>query len=151
MLRLCPRGQENNAFFNCFFLNKLPRELCILLSEMDIADKQASSAREDSLAAHDLATLSLQEEDKRIPQWRQCVPGPAVVSSVVAGASEVEQTSAGQRRSPDTEAVLAAASRCHKLSHMHNRPGWGQAFASAISAMVSKPSSVTPPCNWSGN
>jgi hypothetical protein len=29
MLRLCPRGQENNAFFNCFFLNKLPRELRI--------------------------------------------------------------------------------------------------------------------------
>jgi hypothetical protein len=25
MLRLCPRGQENNAFFNCLFLNKLPR------------------------------------------------------------------------------------------------------------------------------
>jgi hypothetical protein len=27
MLRLCPRGQEKNAFFNCLFLNKLPREL----------------------------------------------------------------------------------------------------------------------------
>jgi hypothetical protein len=27
MLRLCPRGQENNACFNCSFLNKLPREL----------------------------------------------------------------------------------------------------------------------------
>jgi hypothetical protein len=26
MLQLCPRGQENNAFFNCLFLNKLPRE-----------------------------------------------------------------------------------------------------------------------------
>ncbi len=23
MLRLCPRGLENNAFFNCLFLNKL--------------------------------------------------------------------------------------------------------------------------------
>jgi hypothetical protein len=32
MLRLCPRGQENNAFFNCLFLNKLPRELRILFS-----------------------------------------------------------------------------------------------------------------------
>jgi hypothetical protein len=35
MLRLCPRGQENNAFFNCLNLNKLPRELRILLSEAD--------------------------------------------------------------------------------------------------------------------
>jgi hypothetical protein len=24
MLRLCPRGQENNAFFNCLFLNRWP-------------------------------------------------------------------------------------------------------------------------------
>jgi hypothetical protein len=52
MLRLCPRGQENNAFFNCLFLNKLPRELCILLSEADMADKQALGARADLFAAH---------------------------------------------------------------------------------------------------
>jgi hypothetical protein len=31
MLRLCPRSQ-NNAFFNCLFLNKLSREPCIMLS-----------------------------------------------------------------------------------------------------------------------
>jgi hypothetical protein len=52
MLRLCPRGQENNAFFNCLFLNKLPRELHILLSEADLADKQALGARADLFAAH---------------------------------------------------------------------------------------------------
>jgi hypothetical protein len=49
MLRLCPRGQENNAFFNCLFLNKLPRELRIFLSQ---ADKQALGARADLFAAH---------------------------------------------------------------------------------------------------
>jgi hypothetical protein len=52
MLRLCPRGQENNAFFNCLFLNKLPRELRILLSEVEMADKQALGARADLFAAH---------------------------------------------------------------------------------------------------
>jgi hypothetical protein len=52
MLRLCPRGQENNAFFNCLFLNKLPRELCILLSEADMADKQALGARANLFDAH---------------------------------------------------------------------------------------------------
>jgi hypothetical protein len=35
LLRLCPRGQKINAFFSCLFLNKLPRELRILLSEAD--------------------------------------------------------------------------------------------------------------------
>ncbi len=52
MLRLCPRGQENNAFFNCLFLNKLHRELRILLSEAEMADKKALGARADLFAAH---------------------------------------------------------------------------------------------------
>ncbi len=48
--RLSPRGQEENAFFNCLFLNKLPRELHILLSE---ADKQAAlCARTDLFATY---------------------------------------------------------------------------------------------------
>ena len=73
MLRLCPRGQENNAFFNCLFLNKLPRELRILLSEADMADKQALGARADLFAAHNskqanevvaaVAALSSPEEE----------------------------------------------------------------------------------------
>jgi hypothetical protein len=52
MLRLCPRGQENNAFLNCLFLNKLPRELRILLSEADMAEKQALGARAYLFVAH---------------------------------------------------------------------------------------------------
>ncbi len=51
MLRICPRGQENNTFFNCLFLNKLPRELRILLSEAEMADKQALGARADLFTA----------------------------------------------------------------------------------------------------
>jgi hypothetical protein len=48
MLRLCPRGQEENAFFNCLFLNK--QLFHILLSE---ADKQAAlCARADLFATH---------------------------------------------------------------------------------------------------
>jgi hypothetical protein len=52
MLCHCPRGQENNVFLNCLFLNKLPRELRILLSEADLADKQTLGARADLFAAH---------------------------------------------------------------------------------------------------
>jgi hypothetical protein len=73
MLRLCPRGQENNAFFNCLFLNKLHRELRILLSKVDMSDKQALGARADVFAAHNskqanevvaaVAALSSPEEE----------------------------------------------------------------------------------------
>ena len=48
MIRLCPSGQENNDLFNYLFLNKLPKELRVLLSE---ADKQALAAR-GFFAAH---------------------------------------------------------------------------------------------------
>ncbi len=73
MLRLCPRGQENNAFFNCLFLNKLPWELRILLSEADMADKQVLGARADLFAAHS----SKQAHD--------------VVAAVAAGPSSEEE------------------------------------------------------------
>jgi hypothetical protein len=59
------------------FLNKLPRELRILLSEADMADKQALGAREHLFAAHNskqahkvvvaVATVSLQEQEGEEP------------------------------------------------------------------------------------
>jgi hypothetical protein len=52
MLRYCPRGEENSVFFNCLFLQKLPRELRILLSEADMADKRLFSERADQIWAH---------------------------------------------------------------------------------------------------
>ena len=52
MIRLCPNGEENNTLFNYLFLTKLPRELCVLLSEADMTDKQAFAARADTFAAH---------------------------------------------------------------------------------------------------
>jgi hypothetical protein len=52
MIQLCPRGQENNNLFNYLFFNKLPGELGVLLSEADMADKQALAARADSFAVN---------------------------------------------------------------------------------------------------
>jgi hypothetical protein len=52
MLRLCPRGQENNALFSCLFLNKLHWELSILLLKADIADKKVLGARADLFTTH---------------------------------------------------------------------------------------------------
>jgi hypothetical protein len=52
MLRFCPRGEENSVFFNCLFLQKLPREMRVLLSEADMADKRLLSERADQIWAH---------------------------------------------------------------------------------------------------
>jgi hypothetical protein len=70
MLRFCPRGEENSVFFNCLFLQKLPRELRILLSEADIADKRLLSKRADQFWAHNaqlwhdtVATVAVDPEE----------------------------------------------------------------------------------------
>jgi hypothetical protein len=52
LVRICPRGEENSVFFNCHFLQKLPRELRILLSETDMSDKRQLSAKADQIWAH---------------------------------------------------------------------------------------------------
>ncbi len=97
MLRLCPRGQENNAFFNCLFLNKLPRELRILLSEADMADKQAFGARAELFAAHNskqahdvvaaVAAVSLSDQEGE----------ETTVAAVRPGAGGGQHGSGGQR------------------------------------------------------
>jgi hypothetical protein len=48
------KGQENNTCFStgCSSLNRLSRELRVLLYEVDMADKQALGVRIDPFAAH---------------------------------------------------------------------------------------------------
>jgi hypothetical protein len=52
MLRLCPRGQENSLFFTYLFLHRLPRELRVLLTDVDHNDRRLLSERVDQLWAH---------------------------------------------------------------------------------------------------
>jgi hypothetical protein len=52
MLRICPRGEENSVFVNFHFLQKLPRELWVLLSEADMANKRLLCARAEQIWAH---------------------------------------------------------------------------------------------------
>jgi hypothetical protein len=116
MLRLCPRGQENNAFFNCLFLNKLPRELRILLSEADMADKQALGARADLFAAHNskqahdvVATVPPflpQSKRERRPRWLQSAQELAAGNAAAANSGV---PAGGVRRSRDAVAAAAAA------------------------------------------
>jgi hypothetical protein len=52
MVRLCPRGQEDSVFFTYCFLHRLPRELRVLLTDVDHTDRRALSLRADDLWAH---------------------------------------------------------------------------------------------------
>jgi hypothetical protein len=52
MLRLCPMGQENSLLFTYLFLHRLPRELRVLLTNVDHADRRLLVDRVDQLWAH---------------------------------------------------------------------------------------------------
>jgi hypothetical protein len=47
MMELCPRGEENNKFFWFLFLQRLPRELRVLLTEDDFGEPRELAAKAD--------------------------------------------------------------------------------------------------------
>ena len=160
MLRLCPRGQENNAFFNCLFLNKLPRELRILLSEADMADKQALGARADLFAAHNskqahdvvaaVAAVSLSDQEGE----------DSTVAAVRPGGGSGQRGGGGRRgggwkgKKKQGRGGGAGGSSgqqaSHTLTHAEQaRVGSGLCFRHFC--FGAKASKCEAPCNWSGN
>jgi hypothetical protein len=128
MLRLCPRGQENISFFNCLFPNKLPREprILLLLSEADVANKQALGAREDLLVSHNskhahnvlaaVAASSLQEQGEE-----------PTVAAVCPGASRGQCSSGGGKQ---------GGSGRGKMKHGHGGGGGGRQQVSHVVSHV---------------
>jgi hypothetical protein len=54
MLETCPRGEEKSNLFACIFLQWLPREIRVLLANVDHKDPKALATRADELwALHD--------------------------------------------------------------------------------------------------
>jgi hypothetical protein len=54
MLKKCPRGQEDSPFFRYLFLHRLPRELRVLLSDVDGTDRRVLAERADHLWSHNV-------------------------------------------------------------------------------------------------
>ena len=51
MLEMCPAGQEGNVFFVGLFLQRLPREIRVLLSHEDHSNLRVLAARADRMLA----------------------------------------------------------------------------------------------------
>ncbi len=49
MLETCPRGEEKSSLFACIFLQHLPREIRVLLANVDHKDPKALATRADEL------------------------------------------------------------------------------------------------------
>ena len=52
MLELCPIDQQNNIFFSVLFLQRLPRDIRVLLTHEDHTDLRRLAAHADSLVAY---------------------------------------------------------------------------------------------------
>jgi hypothetical protein len=67
MLELCPRGKESSTFFFFFFLQRLPREIRVLLADENPADLRAVADKADKLVvlhssqSHDMVAAAVNE------------------------------------------------------------------------------------------
>jgi hypothetical protein len=158
MLRLCPRGQENNAFFNCLFLNKLPRELRILLSEADMADKQALGARADLFAAHNskqahdvvaaVATVASPEQEGEETTVAAIRPGAG--SGQRGGGQRGGGWKSKKKQGRGGGSSASGQQVSHTLTHAEQaRVGSGLCFSHFCYGAKAK--KCDAPCNWSGN
>jgi hypothetical protein len=145
MLRFCPR-EENSVFFNCLFLQKLPRELQVLLSEADMADKRLLSERTDQIWAHNSHlhhyTFFLQLSPASLTataRWLLYSPPKAV--RVVAGAAGFLATGGGGEQLVAVVSRGVVASR-RQLLHRGSWPGSPPGCARATGDTATTPSVV---------
>jgi hypothetical protein len=73
MLELCPRGEEKNKFFLFLFLQRLPKELRVMLTEDDLKEPRDLAVKADrhwAMLSHHthgmMANLNLDEEESPI-------------------------------------------------------------------------------------
>jgi hypothetical protein len=144
MLELCPRGQEKNEFFLFLFLQRLPRELRVLLGD-DFAEPWDLAARADRLWAmhsHDHALIAtLQGEE----------PSVAPVAAVQSGGQRPQAARggappSGPEAAVDRAAVAVAVSGRRLLRPLPTRrelwPGSPQASATSTGPTATRRPSV---------
>jgi hypothetical protein len=133
MLELCPRGHETSPFFCYLFLQRLPREIRVLLAEEDATNMRAVAEKADRyLAIH-------------APQAHD-----SVVAAIPA-ASESEEdcvaaATAGRPKQKQKKPVKKAGRR-RSISPSTKRP----ALCFYHFRFGEKARHCEEPCSWSGN
>jgi hypothetical protein len=147
MLEMCPRGEEKTNLFACLFLQRLPREIRVLLSRVDHKDPKLLAEEADALwtlhgqpaaiaavpAAFDLPITA---EDSTVAAVRQGI-GSRSRGRGSGGRGRGKSGGGGAARPTETQAsreARMAAGICYK----HWRFG-ENAYQ------------CEQPCNWAGN
>jgi hypothetical protein len=143
MLEICPRGEEKTELFACLFLQRLPRELRILLARADHKDPKALADEADKLwgmhvtPADQLAALAVDAEQ---PESTLAAMRPA--ADYARGRSgrgrRGRGAGAGGQRPPLESQASKEARLAAGLCIKHWRFG-------------EQANSCVQPCSWSGN
>jgi hypothetical protein len=157
MIRICPRGEENSVFINCLFLHKLPRELRVLLSEADMADKRLLSRTRFGPTTRSFITtpspLSPPTRMGQMEPWQQCRPPGAVMAVAEALAAAEEVSNDGGSGAVAPAAVAASPERLALRLRRPHPCCWLSillGFATAIGSMEMLLSSATTQAPASG-
>jgi hypothetical protein len=81
MMKLCPRGEENNKFFWFLFIQRLPRELCVLLTEYNFGEPRELAAKADrhwAMLSHQhgvVASLEASDDSETVAAVQQRARG----------------------------------------------------------------------------
>jgi hypothetical protein len=97
MLETCPRGEEKSNLLACIFLQRLPREIRVLLANVDHKDPKALATRADELwALHDNPGTSSSSTVAVVqPEGQEADFIAAVRSGGQRGATLAEELEAG--------------------------------------------------------
>jgi hypothetical protein len=145
MLETCPRGEEKTNLFACIFLQRLPREIRVLLAKADQKDTKTLRHRRTSCGLFMTTTVAAaawrlyRRIQRRImwPPFPETSRGVAVPPAARLAAAAAAGPGKMTPRLPEPEAskeARLAAGLCIK----HWR--YGEA-----------PSSCEQPCSWQGN
>jgi hypothetical protein len=143
MLEICPRGEEKTELFACLYLQRLPRELRILLARADHKDPKALADEADKLwgmhvtPADQLAALAIDVEQ---PEGTLTVMRPAAdAARGRSGRGRRGRNAGGGGQRPPMESQASREARLTAgLCIKHWRYG-------------DQANSCVQPCSWSGN
>jgi hypothetical protein len=130
MIELCPRQHLDSPFFLYFFLQRLPREICVLLAEEDPKDVRRIAEKADFLAA------------LHVPQHHDAVPAVPLLSDDDADVATVKP-----RRKQKGDKKRGKGGKSGKPGHEEARSTlcWYHA------TFGEKANACTAPCSWAEN
>jgi hypothetical protein len=139
MLKICPRGEEKTNLFACIFLQRLPRDIRVLLSKANHKDPKTLATQADELRAlHDTTNggggvAAIQE-----------TPDSDFVATISGdrrrGGDAARWKTCGGRRGRGGKATPGCRSQ-----RLPRRPGWPPGSASSTGDMERAPLPVSSP------